>query len=52
MFYRVENERGLDAYESHYMPGFYSVYIPKNSEITIEFVASVDDSDKYLEKVK
>lgn len=50
MFYRVENNRGLEAYESHFMPGtFYSV-IPKNSEKIIEFVAVVDEVDSYLEK--
>lgn len=50
MFYRVEDERGLDSSENHYMPGYYEIVVPKNSERTIEFVASVDDSSLFLEK--
>lgn len=48
MFYNVEDERGLDAYEDHYMPGEYVIDVPKNSEVTFEFVASVDDNNDYL----
>ena len=47
MYYRVENERGLDDMESHYMPGFYEVAVGKNEEKIIEFVASVDDVLKF-----
>lgn len=43
MYYRIENERGLDDTESHYMPGVYEIPIMKNEEKIIEFVASVDD---------
>ena len=50
MFYRVEEERGLDSSENHYMPGYFEVVIPKNSEKVIEFVASVDDSTLFLPK--
>lgn len=50
MFYRVEEERGLDSCESHYMPGYFEIVIPKNSEKVIEFVASVDDSTLFLPK--
>ena len=50
MYYRIEEARGLDAYESHYMPGYFDVEILKNSEKIIEFVVSVDNSNKYLEK--
>ena len=50
MFYRVEEERGLDSSESHYMPGYFEIVIPKNSEKVIEFVASVDDSTLFLPK--
>ena len=39
MFYRVESDRGLDAYECHAMPGTFKIMIPKNSERDIEFVA-------------
>lgn len=50
MFYRVEEERGLDSSESHYMPGYFEIVIPKNSEKVIEFLASVDDSTLFLPK--
>ena len=48
MYYRIEDERGLDAHESHYMPGVYNIVIPKESEKIIEFVACVDENDSYL----
>ncbi|MBQ8298944.1 MAG: glycogen debranching enzyme family protein [Clostridia bacterium] len=48
MFYMVEEERGLDAYEDHFMPGAYAVFVPKNTEMTFEFVASVDFSQDFL----
>lgn len=48
MYYEIEEERGLDAYEDHFMPGAYVVNVPKNEVFTYEFVASVDDSKKFL----
>lgn len=51
MYYRVEDARGLDNVESHYMPGYFDIEIPKNTEKIIEFVASVDESERFLEKV-
>lgn len=51
MFYRVEEERGLGAYEDHFMPGEYTVFVPKNGECTLEFVASVDENNDFLTKV-
>ena len=50
MYYRVENERGLDDTESHFMPGVFEISIKKNEEKVIEFVASVDDSDGFMMK--
>ena len=47
MYYRTENERGLDDIESHYMPGVFEVEILKNQEMMVEFVASVDDIAKF-----
>ena len=52
MFYRVEEERGLDAFEDHFMPGEYVISIPRKSECTIEFVACVDTKDEYLQVTK
>lgn len=48
MFYMMEEERCLDSFEDHFMPGAYSVFIPKNTEMTFEFVASVDYSQDFL----
>lgn len=48
MFYRQEEERGLDAYEDHFMPGEYAIPISKNKECTVEFVASVDSNDDFM----
>lgn len=50
MFYRIEESRGLDSSENHYMPGYYEILIPRNSEKVIEFVASVDCVPSFLEK--
>lgn len=48
MYYQVEEARGLDAYEDHFMPGEYSVKIPSNKEYTFEFIASVDNDEHFL----
>lgn len=50
MFYKVEEERGLEAYEDHFMPGAYIIDIPRNEEKTIEFIADVNDEKHFLEK--
>lgn len=50
MFYRVDEDRGLDSSENHNMPGYFEVMISRNSEKVIEFVASVDESEMFLEK--
>ena len=43
MYYNIENERGLEAIESHFMPGYFEIDLIKNEEKVIEFVAAVDD---------
>lgn len=50
MFYSVEEERGLDSYDDHFMPGCYFVEVPKNTDFTFEFVATVDYSQDFLKK--
>ena len=50
MFYVIEEERGLGAYEDHFMPGAFNIFVPKRSEVTFEFVASVDSDKDFLEK--
>ncbi len=39
MFYRVESERGFEAFESHYMPGEIKVEVDENSKKELFFVA-------------
>ena len=51
MYYRVEEERGLEAYENHFMPGAFRVTVPKNTEKDITFVASVDQNKTFLSKI-
>ena len=41
MYYRIENARGFDDTESHYMPGEFSVSIEANSQKEIILVAEV-----------
>ena len=50
MYYKIEDERGLDSYESHYMPGYFEISIPRNTEKIVEFVASVDCVPEFLKK--
>jgi predicted glycogen debranching enzyme len=50
MFYEIEKERGLEAYEDHFMPGAYVIDVPENTERVIEFVAEVNDEGHFLEK--
>lgn len=47
MYYAQEEARGFDAYEDHFMPGMYNISVPRNQEITIEFVAYVDESEDF-----
>lgn len=49
MFYKIEEDRGLEAYEDHFMPGAYIVDVPSNEEKVIEFVAEVDNDNKFLQ---
>lgn len=50
MFYSIEEERGFEAYEDHFMPGVYEVRIPKNKEVLVEFVAYVDEDENSFAK--
>ena len=42
MFYRVESERGFEAFESHYMPGEFRIEIDGNSKKEVYFVAELN----------
>ena len=42
MFYRVENERGFEAFESHFMPGEFKLEVDGNSKKELYFVAELN----------
>lgn len=42
MFYAVEQERGLHAYEDHYIPGGFSIDVEAQSEKVFTFIATVE----------
>jgi len=43
MYYAVEQERGLYAYEDHYIPGGFSVDVEARSERVVTFIATVEN---------
>ncbi len=43
MFYAVEQERGLHAYEDHYIPGGFSIDVEARSERVFTFIATVEN---------
>lgn len=46
MYYRLEDERGLDSTENHYVPGSYEVDLEPNCEQKIAFILSVNEIEK------
>ncbi len=52
MYYRQEDDRGLEAYETHNMPGAFRIAFPKNFEGDVEFIAYVDEKNDFIQKVK
>ena len=55
MYYRVENTRGFEDTESHYMPGEFSVFVEANSQKEIILVAEVANKctieDKFMKSL-
>lgn len=55
MYYRVENNRGFDAVESHYMPGQFSILVEANSQKEVFLVAEVSErwstEEKFLKSL-
>lgn len=49
MDYPYEHERGLNATEDHYIPGYYEIELMPGEEKIITFVASVDDRIESLD---
>ncbi len=43
MFYLREQERGLDAEEDHYMPGYFTISLEPNESKTVTFVATLEE---------
>ena len=50
MYYRVENSRGFDDTESHYMPGEFSIVVEPSSQKEIFFIAEASNSFSVEEK--
>lgn len=49
MDYPYEHERGLNATEDHYIPGYYEIELQPGEEKVITVVCSVDDSIESLD---
>jgi predicted glycogen debranching enzyme len=45
MYYKIENERGLEDSEDHYIPGTYIIKVPSNTKKTFYFYAIVLDKE-------
>lgn len=46
MFYHVEQERGLDCNEDHYIPGWFDVFVESGQEKSISFTATLEKDRK------
>ena len=42
MYYPVEQERGLDCKEDHYIPGWFDIYVESGEEKSISFTATIE----------
>ncbi|NJD02169.1 MAG: glycogen debranching protein [Ruminiclostridium sp.] len=42
MFYHVEQERGLDCNEDHYIPGWFDIFVEGSGEKSISFTATIE----------
>ena len=42
MFYHVEQERGLDCYEDHYIPGWFDITVESEGEKNISITATIE----------
>ncbi len=42
MLYTLEQERGLDSFEDHFMPGYFSIELKPSECKTISFVATIE----------
>jgi glycogen debranching enzyme, archaeal type, putative len=47
MYYHVENERGLDCKEDHYIPGYFDVYADIGQEKRVTFIATTEINRGY-----
>ena len=44
MFYRIEEQRGFDCIENHFIPGEFKVEIPEKSQVEIYVVAELNST--------
>jgi predicted glycogen debranching enzyme len=49
MFYQRESERGLEASEDHYIPGYFEISLKPDETKTFTFIASVEDKLEQLD---
>ncbi len=47
MFYAVEQERGLHAYEDHYVPGSFEISVEPCSERTFTLIGTIEKDREY-----
>jgi predicted glycogen debranching enzyme len=49
MFYAVEQERGLHAYEDHYVPGSFEISVEAGNEQVFTFIGTIEKDRDYLD---
>lgn len=49
MFYQGESERGLEASEDHYIPGYFEISLKPREIKTFTFIASVEERQEQLD---
>ena len=45
-FYHVEQERGLDCSEDHYIPGYFDIFLDGGQEKSVSFLATIEKDRK------
>jgi len=51
MYYPIEEERGFEAEENHYVPGVYNINIEPNEEKEITFVCSLEENIEEIDGI-
>lgn len=50
-YYRIEARRGQDDLDTNYMPGYFEITVPKNTEMHFEIIASTDTINQTGEQI-